>query len=251
MVLRDILKQIDELQNEINSYRPLSREILKQLKEYYRIGLTYSSNAIEGNSLTESETKIVLEEGITIAGKPLKDHYEAMGHSEAFDYLFRLAKSKTISEKDILNLHKLFYYRINRKMAGKYRKTGVFITGSEAVLPPPSKVKPLMSEFADKVLQLRKQYHPVEYAAVIHKDFILIHPFEDGNGRTSRLLMNLALIQGGYEIIIIPPVLKNEYIQALRLCDKGNDEMFIKLIAGLEIESQKDYLRLIRTMLQK
>jgi len=103
------LKEVDELQKEINEYRPLSRHALKQLKEYYRIGLTYSSNALEGNSLTETETKIVLEEGITIGGKPLKDHLEALGHSEAYDHLHKLSKNRAITGEDILELHKLFY----------------------------------------------------------------------------------------------------------------------------------------------
>jgi hypothetical protein len=95
------VKAVDALQNEINEYRPLSRNALKQLKEYYRIGLTYSSNALEGNSLTETETKIVLEEGITIGGKPLKDHLEALGHSEAYDHLHKLSKNRIITEQDV------------------------------------------------------------------------------------------------------------------------------------------------------
>src|ERR1700682_2175756 len=109
---QDIFKEINSLQDEINSYRPLSVDLLKQLKEYYRIGLTYSSNALEGNTLTESETKIVLEEGITIGGKPLKDHLEAVGHAEAYDFLFTLVKDKTVCEHDIQQLHKLIYFRI-------------------------------------------------------------------------------------------------------------------------------------------
>src|SRR3989339_2164733 len=105
------LKENDELRERINAYRPLSENAVQQLREYYRIGLTYSSNAIEGNSLTETETKIVIEDGITIGGKPLRDHYEAIGHSEAYDLLHRLAKNKEITENDILDLHRLFYYR--------------------------------------------------------------------------------------------------------------------------------------------
>src|ERR1700744_5119168 len=108
----DIFKEIDSLQKEINSYRPFSSELLKQIKEYYKIGLTYSSNALEGNTLTESETKIVLEEGITIGGKPLKDHFEAVGHAEAYDFLYTLVNNKTVHEKEIQQLHQLFYFRI-------------------------------------------------------------------------------------------------------------------------------------------
>ena len=154
------LKEIDDLQKEINGYRSLSRSALKQLKEYYRIGLTYSSNALEGNSLTETETKIVLEEGITIGGKPLKDHFEAMGHSEAYDHLYRIAKNKEITEKDILDLHKLFYYRIDKENAGVYRKVPVIITGMNFKFPPPSKIRPLMQEFIREIRLLRAKKPP-------------------------------------------------------------------------------------------
>jgi Fic family protein len=105
---KGVFKEIDALRDEINSYRPLSPELVKQLKEYYKIGLTYSSNALEGNTLTESETKIVLEEGITIGGKPLKDHLEAIGHAEAYDFLYTLVNNKTVRENDIQQLHQLF-----------------------------------------------------------------------------------------------------------------------------------------------
>jgi len=109
--------------------------LLKPLKEYYRIGFTYSSNAIEGHTLTETETKVVLEDGLTIAGKPLRDHYEASGHSEAYDLIYSLSRKKTITEKDILNIHKLFYYRIDQESAGQYRKIPVVITGTTYVPP--------------------------------------------------------------------------------------------------------------------
>ncbi|NGX29120.1 MAG: hypothetical protein K940chlam1_01316 [Candidatus Anoxychlamydiales bacterium] len=92
--MKDILKEIDSLQKEIKTFRPLDKKLLQQIKEYYEIGLTYTSNAIEGNSLTESETKIILEEGITIGGKPLKDHLEAVGHAQAYDFLYTLIKGK-------------------------------------------------------------------------------------------------------------------------------------------------------------
>ena len=101
--IKDKLLRIDELQKEIKAFRPLKKEELKQLKEYYRVGLTYSSNALEGNSLTETETKIVIEDGITIGGKPLKDHLEAVGHSEAFDLIYRLSKTQNITEKEYIN----------------------------------------------------------------------------------------------------------------------------------------------------
>jgi Fic family protein len=120
--MKELIKEIDKLQAEINKFRPLDKNLIEQQKEYFRVGLTYTSNALEGNSLTETETKIVIEEGITIGGKPLKDHFEAIGHSEAFDFIYKLAEGKTISEKDIKELHRLFYYRIDTENAGEYRK---------------------------------------------------------------------------------------------------------------------------------
>ena len=117
-----VFQKIDALKAKIDGHRPIDAYMLKQVREYFRIGMTYSSNALEGNSLTETETKIVIEDGITIGGKPVKDHLEALGHSEAYDLLFRLAKGRDITEANVKELHRLFYYRIDAKQAGKYRK---------------------------------------------------------------------------------------------------------------------------------
>jgi len=201
------IKEIDGFKNELDKHRPLSQKALEQLKGYYRVGLTYSSNALEGNSLTETETKVVIEDGIAIGGKPLRDHYEAMGHSEAFTLLYKLAKKKTIAEKDILDLHRLFYYRIDETRAGKYRKEKVIITGSSFIPPHPSEIVGMMEKFIAAIPKLRKKCHPIEFAALLHKELVTIHPFTDGNGRTAKLLMNLALLQTGYAITIIPPVI--------------------------------------------
>lgn len=240
------IKQIDKLKTEIDSCRPLKKELLNQLKEYYKVGLTYSSNAIEGNSLTLTETKIVLEDGITIGGKPLKDHFEAVGHAEAYDYLYGLTKSKEITEKNILKLHYLFYKHIDEEKAGKYRKTKVIITGTEFLPPAAGEVPGLMKEFYANIPEMRNKYHPVEFAAMLHKELVTIHPFVDGNGRTARLLMNLALLQDGYVITIIPPAIKNDYIFALQKAQlKGDTQQFINLISEMVHESEKDYLRLI------
>jgi len=243
--MNEILKEVDKLQEEINAYRPLPPNTLKQLKEYYRVGLTYTSNAIEGNSLTETETKVVLEDGITIGGKPIKDYYEALGHSEAYDYIYKLAKDKTIGEDDIKKLHKLFYHRIDETRAGKYRKEKVFISGSKYTLPNPERVPELMKEFMGKVKGWERQMHPVEYSALVHKEIAFIHPFVDGNGRVARLSMNLILLQKGYCIAIIPPVLRGDYIQALEKAHM-DDSAFREFIASAVRETQKDYLRLLR-----
>jgi len=243
--MKDILDEVDKLKQEISKLRPLDEHLLKQIKQYYRVGLTYASNALEGNSLTEPETKIVLEDGITIGGKPLRDHYEAVGHSEAFDSMYQLAQKKDISEIDIKNLHKLFYRRIDEVNAGEYRKVKVIITGSKYPLPYPDEVPPRMRDFTSRLEDLRKQKHPVEFSALAHKEFVFIHPFVDGNGRVARLLMNLILLQEGYNIAVIPPVLRQEYIQTLEGAHK-DDKKFIEFIARVVRETQQDYLRLLK-----
>ena len=239
----DIFKEIDSLQKEINSYRPLSSDFLKQIREYYKIGLTYSSNALEGNTLTESETKIVLEEGITIGGKPLKDHFEVVGHAEAYDFLYTLVKNKTVKEEDIRQLHKLIYFRIDEKNAGKYRASKAIITGSKYPLPKPDELPSLMKKLIPLIENLRKKHHPIKAAALAHKEFVFIHPFIDGNGRAARLLMNLILVQENYNISIIPPITRRDYIDSLEQAHL-DDQEFVHFIARMVRETQKDYLRL-------
>lgn len=239
-----VFEEIDKLQEEINSYKPFKPEILKQIKEYYKIEQTYSSNAIEGNSLTESETKIILEDGLTIGGKPLRDHFEAIGHAEAYDYIYTLSANGVVTEEDIKKLHQLFYFRIDEKSAGKYRNIRIIISGSKYIPADPQALPKLMKELIPKIAGYRQSGHPVEAAALAHKDFVFIHPFIDGNGRVARLLMNLILLQENYNIAIIPPILRSEYIQSLEKAHT-DDKDFINLIARMVKETQKDYLRLI------
>lgn len=240
-----MLKKIDALKAKIDSHRPIDAHLLGQVREYFRIGMAYSSNALEGNSLTETETKIVIEDGITIGGKPVRDHLEALGHSEAYDLLFRLAKNQDISETNIKELHRLFYYRIDAKQAGKYRTKKVIITGTDFIPPAPDRIPELMKTFIAGLPAAREKSHPVEYAAIVHKNLVTIHPFIDGNGRAGRLLMNLALLQAGYPPAIIPPILRREYLVSLDKTHKGDDRAFISFISGACYESAKEYLRLL------
>ncbi|MBU0600757.1 MAG: Fic family protein [bacterium] len=244
--MNTIFAEIDQLQQEINKHRPFDKHLLGQIKEYFRIGLTYTSNALEGNSLTESETKVVIEDGITIGGKPMKDHFEAIGHSEAYDFMYNLSKAKAVTEKDITKLHHLFYYRIDEANAGAYRKVKAYITGSKYPLPLPEELPKLMKTFPAKLIKLRKEKHPVEFAVLAHKELVFIHPFVDGNGRVSRLLMNTILMQEGYVVTIIPPIVRQDYISSLEKARGGNDKQFIELIAQMVKETQKDYLRLFK-----
>lgn len=238
----------DKLQKKILSHRPLTADELRQLREYYRIGLAWSSNALEGNSLTETETKVVIEDGITIGGKPLRDHYEATGHSDAFDLLNRLAGGTTITEADILSLHHLFYHRIDEQNAGTYRKVRVIVTGTDFAFPPPSRIKTAMKQFVAGIQGLRETSHPVELAALLHAWLVNIHPFVDGNGRTARLLMNLALLQSGFPVTIIPPILRAEYLEAVKCGNREDFVPFIRFVSCMVYESQKEYLRLLKDL---
>jgi Fic family protein len=244
-MITPVLKKIDALRVKIDAHRPLDAHTLKQVREYFRISMAYSSNALEGNSLTETETKIVIEDGITIGGKPVRDHLEALGHSEAYDLLFRLAKSQDITEANVKELHRLFFYRIDAKQAGKYRKRRVIITGTDFIPPGPERITGLMESFIAGLPEVRAKRHPVEFAALIHKELVTIHPFIDGNGRAARLLMNLALLQAGYPVAIIPPILRRDYLDTLNRTHKGDDGPFIKFISAVCYESAKEYLRLL------
>lgn len=237
-----IYQEIDALQEKINALRSSNSDQIKHIKEYYRILFTYSSNALEGNSLTESETKIVIEDGLTVDGKPLRDHFEAIGHSNAYDFLYACSQNNGFSEEDIKKFHHLFYYRIDEENAGKYRKINVRISGSAYALPQYEKIPDLMQKF---IAEYGKppSMHPIEYAARVHKEFVFIHPFIDGNGRVGRLLMNLVLLQLGYVIAIIPPIMRRAYINALEKAHV-DDADFVMFIAQAVKETQQDYLRM-------
>lgn len=239
------LQAIDKLQQQIAKRRTLKRDELKELKEYYRIGLTWSSNALEGNSLTEVETKIVLEDGLTIGGKPMRDYFEAVGHGEAFDLLYQRGKRRGVTEAEILKLHRLFYRHVDEKNAGKYRKKKVIVTGALINFPLPAELKAKMAAFVRETEEKREILHPVDYAAELHAGLVTIHPFIDGNGRTARLLMNLALLQHGYPVTIIPPVVRGDYIEAIRKANVGDHGPFRNFISTMVWEAQREYLRLL------
>lgn len=251
MELNQLLDRIDTNQKRINEHRPLTSGEVRELDQYYKIAVTYTSNALEGNSLTLTETKVLLEDGITVGGKPLKDCYEAIGHAKAYDFMLAVARSDKLSftEDMICRLHFLFYNGIDGDLAGHYRDRQVFITGTDYLPPVPEEVPSLMQSF---VLELNKKIdklHPLLFAAYAHRHLVDIHPFIDGNGRTARLLMNLILINKGYCIISIPPILRIDYISSLIASQREKDptdEPFYKLIAECELEAQKDYIRMFR-----
>ncbi|MDL2290565.1 Fic family protein [Desulfovibrio sp. OttesenSCG-928-F20] len=245
----EMIARIDELQTKIAALRPYEGDMLIRLRKYYRLGLTWTSNAIEGSSYTESETKILLEDGITIGGKSLRDTFAAVGHAKAYDYMFTLLGQKGITENDILTLHSMMDGGLETGDAGKYRTGAVFVTGSTYTFPPAKAVPGLMRDLFDKTMpQLAAQHlplHPVIQSARLHEELVAIHPFSDGNGRIARLAMNTVLIQNGFLPVQIYPVIRQQYIDSLREAQtSGSDTEFIELILRQEIESQKEILRI-------
>jgi len=239
-----IFNKIDKLQDSINKLRPLKREELDQLRAYYKIVLTYSSNALDGNFLTETETKIVIEDGIAIGGSSIRDHLEAIGHAEAYNLLYEFLDSE-ITEACITEFHRLFYQKIDADNAGIYRTVRAPISGASKMFPIPKIVPALMESLPEKLEIIKKVKHPIVYAALAHYHLTEIQPFIDGNGRTARLLMNLCLMKDGYPITIIPPVLRRDYLEALQEANTGDPEPFIGFIAHRVYEAQKEYLRLL------
>ena len=239
-----LYERLDANKAAIDTIRPFEGEMLRQIREYYRVGLTWTSNALEGNSLTEAETKVLLEDGLTVGGKPLRDTFEAIGHAHAYDFMFTLLRNRSIAEDDILTMHTLFYKNIDEEYAGRYRDKPVFITGSKYAVCKAERIAGEMGKLFVWAAGERDKMHPVEFAAQLHKRFVFIHPFIDGNGRLSRLLMNTALIQDGYMMAVIPPVLRQEYISLLELAHK-DDRPFMDFIAERVLETGKEVMRLL------
>lgn len=245
-----IYEKIDRYKAAIDELRPFEGKLLNEIKAYYRIGLTWSSNALEGNKLTESETKVLLEDGLTAGGKPLRDTFEALGHAQAYDFMFTLLRGHQITEVDTLTMHWMFYKDIDAEAAGLYRDRPVVISGSKYPVCKVERIGGEMEKLFGWVAAKRNKYHPVEFAAQLHKRFVFIHPFIDGNGRLSRLLMNTALIQDGYMPVVIPPVLRQEYISLLERAHK-DDRPFTEFIAEQVLESEKELMRLLHITFPK
>ncbi len=223
-----LLKILTEKKRQLDKYRPLPPELIKNLEEWLKVELTYSSNAIEGNTLSRLETAEVIERGVTavISGKPLQDQLEAINHAQAVDYIKELSTKlkghQYISEADVLAIHKIILTRINDLWAGRYRATEIFIRGVDTEFPLPRQVPPLMKDFF-RWLEGQQENHPVRIAADAHFKLVSIHPFVDGNGRTARLLMNLILLLNGYPMAIIKNEERTQYLDAIFTGQTKND----------------------------
>jgi Fic family protein len=239
-------REIDQLKSQLDSLRPLPAHTVRSLHQQQVLEWTYHSNAIEGNTLTLKETKVVLE-GITIGGKSMREHFEVINHKEAIDYVEAMVQNQnSLSEWQIKSIHQLVLKNIDSDNAGQYRQQNVVIAGAEHLPPNYFKVPEAMADLI-RQYQTHANLHPVELAARLHVDFVGIHPFVDGNGRTSRLLMNFELMRHGYLPIIIPVEQRLSYYEALDTAhtDKNYD-LFIDLVSQLEQSTLQRYLQIIQ-----
>lgn len=240
-----IQKRLDEKLKQLKSLRPLNQSQVLKFREQLEIEMTYNSNAIEGNSLTLRETWLVLHEGITIKGKPLKDHLEAKDHKEAIEFLYELVSGKrcTISEHLIRQLHQLVVQETEKEYAGKYRDGAVIIGGAKHTPPDAIDVPRLMKELMEWLKKKEKKFHPIVLSALLHHKLAAIHPFFDGNGRTSRLVMNMTLMQRSFPLAIILKADRKKYYSVLQKADDGNTEPLVLFIAQAVERSLDLYIR--------
>lgn len=244
--LSTILTEIDTLKAKLNQFRQFDSYRIAQALE---LEYTFESNRIEGNTLTLRETDLVINEGLTISGKSMREHLEAINHQEAIGYIKHLMeKNTTINEQEVLSIHNLILRGINPKDAGRYRRVQVMIKGSSFMPPQPFLVTKEMEDFFIWFETNKNALHPIVLAAELHERLVTIHPFIDGNGRTSRLVMNLILLQNGYIIANIKGDYDSrmQYYNALETAQtKNNKEDFLLFIAQTEKESLERYLEII------
>lgn len=248
--LNVMLKEVDALKEQLSSLRPLPEEALKKIQDAFDIEYTYESNRIEGNTLTLQETALVVNEGVTISGKSMREHLEAINHAEAISYIKDIAKQDIeISERTIKEIHSLILHGIDRDNAGKYRTVPVMISGSTHMPPQPYLIEKQMEDFILRFKQMEAEnVHPVLIAAYLHDELVRIHPFIDGNGRTSRLLMNLYLLRHGYVIITLKGSndAKVSYYMALEKSHTEHlPEEFQKVVVEAEITALRKYLSIM------
>lgn len=242
-----MLETINEKKKQLDDLRPLPKYTLKSLQEKLLLEWTYNTNAIEGNTLTLSETKIVLE-GITVGGKTLSEHLEVINHRDAIFYVEEIVQKKELlSEWQIKNIHRLILKGIDDENAGVYRNQQVFIGGAAHTPPPPYLIQEKMEEMMNWYQIQGAHLHPVERGAILHIIFVGIHPFVDGDGRASRLLLNFELMKDGFPPVIIKVENRLIYYEALdKAHTTGDYSDFIALIEHEMNDSLDLYLSAIK-----
>src|SRR3989339_118586 len=253
--LSPIIKdRLAEKLKKLNKLRPLPKSAVQKLREKFQIEMTYNSNAIEGNSLTLKETFLVINESLTVKGKPLKDHLEAKDHHAALEYLYDLIdkdKKHTVSEMLIENLHQIILQETDKEWAGRYRNANVIIGGADHTPPDALQVPNLMHDLIAWLNSLKNKLNIIELSALLHHKLVYIHPFFDGNGRTARLVMNITLMRAGYPLVVILKNDRKKYYRVLSQADKGIYEPLIGFVAQAIERSLDIYLKILTPINKK
>lgn len=241
-----MFEQIDQKKARLDEKRPLPKYTLRSLREKLLLEWTYNSNAIEGNTLTINETKVVLE-GITVGGKTMREHLEVINHRDAIKYVEEIVhNNEPLSEWQIKSLHRLILKGIDDEYAGVYRDQQVFISGAKHTPPAPFLINEQMEQLISWYEQETKLMHPVARGAMLHAIYVGIHPFIDGNGRTARLLLNVELMKDGFPPIVIKVENRLVYYEALdQAHTQENYDDFIQLVAKEVDDSLDLYLKAI------
>jgi Fic family protein len=236
-------ERLYQKKQDLQASRPLPNIALNKIRESLSIEWTYNSNSIEGNTLSLRETQMVLQEGITIKGKSLREHFETYNHDKAIDYLFSIINDDYVLRSiDILSLHSLVLRSIEEDFAGRIRNGGVRISGANFVPPNANKVSDLVDELIDFINTNPLELNDIELAAVFHHKLVWIHPFFDGNGRTVRLAMNLLLMRCGFPPAIILKNDRKKYYDALNQANNGNYQKLMLLMCQALERSLNIYL---------
>lgn len=239
--------RVEELRKKLKSMRPLNETEMKRLREEFIIENTYNSNAIEGNTLTLRETAIILQEGVTIAEKPVREHLEAIGHKDAFEYVISLANANTeLTEKIIKEIHSLVLMNdVNNR--GVYRRVPVTIMGAAHTPPQPYLVPVQMEQLLAEYESMKSDKYIIEAIAEFHLRFEGVHPFIDGNGRTGRLILNLELIKAGLLPINIKFADRRKYYDCFDCyySDGHTSETLTQLITDYEVEELERHIKIL------
>lgn len=234
------------LKKLLDQQRPLTKAEAERIATDDRISMVYNSNKLEGNSLTPFETKMVLQKGITVGKKPLKDYLEAVDLNDASDYIEELVSKKVkLIERDLKQIHYLVFKSSGKEDAGRYRRLSIEISGSQHKPPKPYLIDEKMGNLFKWLRTNENKIHPIELAAVFHHRLTSIHPFINGNGRTARLVMNFLLMQHGYPPIIVKAdgPSETEYYQTLESGDiTGDLTPFVEFINRTTESTLKTYL---------
>jgi len=233
-----LLAQLSVLKDCLDSFRPFDPDQMERLREVFDTEYTYHSNRIEGNTLSLRETDLIINKGLTIAGKPLHEHLEAINHATAVTFMRDLAaRQEDVTPAAVNRLHALVVHGILPPAeAGVYRRAPVFIGGSRHVPPNWAKVPDLMDRMYAFYEAYKAGMHPVELAAQMHEKLATIHPYTNGNGRAARLLMNLILLRNGYPVTVISsdPRERQAYyttLEAANLSPTGDNSAFVRFVA--------------------